>query len=243
MITILNLLMKVYLWPFLLVKRLRFIASNLLDEGLHIYGTIHLIRKNTNLSAKKYTVLDIGAFDGRVARIFSREFPEAEIVAFEPNPNVFNTYEKGLNAISNVKYVNSALDREVGVKELNITDNLVSSSLNKIKSNEQYAQTAAVKIKTDTLDSLFASTDVLLIKLDTQGYEMNVLMGGEKTLKRTKYVLVEMNNHEQYEGICKYYEVDEYLRKNNFVLLNIFSSYNSSGIKEYDGLYGSTMSV
>jgi hypothetical protein len=79
---------------------------------------------------------------------------------------------------------------------------------------------------------------VLLIKLDTQGTELDVLKGAADTLKRTLFVLSEMNNHDDYKHACKYYEVDEWLRQNGFTLADTITSYRNAGrMIEYDAIY------
>lgn len=40
-----------------------------------------------------------------------------------------------------------------------------------------------------------------------------------------------------YKGGCDYYEVDEFLRENGFVIHSIFSSYHNEGSKYFDVLY------
>lgn len=91
-----------------------------------------------------------------------------------------------------------------------------------------------------TLDEEMASVEkVLCLKLDVQGYELNVLQGGEITLQKTIFVLLEMNNHPYYAGGCQYFELDYFLRKRGFKLADIIVSYRSPErrIEEYDAIY------
>lgn len=78
------------------------------------------------------------------------------------------------------------------------------------------------------------------MKLDTQGRELKILSGGIETLKKTKYILTEMNNHNQYKDGCQYFQVDAFLREHHFKLVNLTSGYNFSGLTEYDALYKNT---
>lgn len=52
-----------------------------------------------------------------------------------------------------------------------------------------------VKVQTDTLDNrdYFSGIQIDLIKIDVQGSELDVLLGGEKTLGRTSHVLMELS--------------------------------------------------
>ena len=68
--------------------------------------------------------------------------------------------------------------------------------------------------------------------------EVDILEGGTETLTRTRFVLVEMNNHGLYKNTCQYYEVDELLRSRSFKLADIIVTYRGDdGVTEYDALY------
>jgi hypothetical protein len=88
-----------------------------------------------------------------------------------------------------------------------------------------------------TLDEQISGRQILLLKLDVQGHELRVLESGIKVLQRTRFVLTEMSNHRIYSGGCQYYEVDEFLRMNDFQLVNISAAYSNTGLGEFDSLY------
>jgi FkbM family methyltransferase len=144
---------------------------------------------------------------------------------------------------------NMALGRARGEARLHVTSNNVSSSINELNPEEIEKQPqvfqgwlkeeAAEKVLLSTLDDEFKDQrSVLLIKLDTQGTELDVLKGGVETLKKTGFVLTEMNNHGMYKNACQYYEVDEFLRAHAFRLVDIVVSYRAAeGVNEFDALY------
>jgi hypothetical protein len=55
-----------------------------------------------------------------------------------------------------------------------------------------------IEVNVNTLDNLnfFPNETIDLIKIDVQGSELDILMGGSKTTKRTKYVLLEVSTLE-----------------------------------------------
>ena len=58
-------------------------------------------------------------------------------------------------------------------------------------------------VEASTLDRIFESIDLappVLLKLDVQGYEAKVLLGGVKTLKRVDYVVLEASLRPMYNG-------------------------------------------
>ena len=62
-------------------------------------------------------------------------------------------------------------------------------------------ETAATTVEASTLDRIFELIDLappVLLKLDVQGYEAKVLLGGVKTLKRVDYVVLEASLRPMY---------------------------------------------
>jgi hypothetical protein len=57
-----------------------------------------------------------------------------------------------------------------------------------------------------------------LIKIDVEGYEMKVLKGAEKTLKKSQYLMIELNNNTKKYGSSNA-NVEKYLDENGFKVL------------------------
>jgi hypothetical protein len=89
------------------------------------------------------------------------------------------------------------------------------------------------------LDNILTKdTTVGIMKLDVQGYEMEVLKGANSSIERIIIIVLEMNNHSYYPGAPKYFEIDEYLRNKNFTIFDIFPSTKDMGrLKEWDSIY------
>tara|TARA_B100000497_G_C7381476_1_gene244307 strand:- start:174 stop:515 length:342 start_codon:yes stop_codon:yes gene_type:complete len=72
-------------------------------------------------------------------------------------------------------------------------------------------------IRMTTLDSLdYQKVD--LIKIDVEGYEMEVLKGATKTLKTVKYLMIELNNNTKKYG-SNNIEIEEHLGSLGFKIL------------------------
>lgn len=194
-------------------------------------------------------ILDIGAADGATAHYFSKTFPKASVIGFEPITSMFHTAQKTNEGNPQVTIRNLALYDSIGKKEINITANYLSSSINELNSAEISHQPGAQQdkfnliekqeVRTSTLDEETKDLEeILLIKIDTQGSELNILKSGTEALKKTQLILVEMNNHELYKNGCRYYEVDEFLRKQQFRLVDMIVVYRPDGLAaEYDAIY------
>ena len=60
--------------------------------------------------------------------------------------------------------------------------------------------------------------DIDLLNIDTQGYEMEVLKGSRKLLSQgIKYIILEVNKKELYEGCPLVKDIDNFLKKFGFV--------------------------
>ena len=97
---------------------------------------------------------------------------------------------------------------------LGSSDSWAKMSGNRIKDNsEEYKdlihQTATKPIEIKRLDS-FNINDIDFLKIDTDGYEMEVLLGGESTILKTKpiiFIECEVKTKEdKLPGYCEYLE-------------------------------------
>ena len=79
------------------------------------------------------------------------------------------------------------------------------------------------EVTTTTIDNYFEELDLSnsLLKIDVEGYELNVLKGSKNTIKKIKFVLIEnqffniyKNNNEK--------DWHDYLIKNQFLLIKKF---------------------
>ena len=63
------------------------------------------------------------------------------------------------------------------------------------------------------------------LKIDTEGYELNVIRGAKEVLKITKFVLAEVrHNHESFHGVYKLHEFVQEMHENGFVLSKILTA-------------------
>jgi FkbM family methyltransferase len=226
----------------------KFKDTALTNGAEHLVRTVNYIDKK-GLSLFGRLIVDIGAAEGDTSVYFSQLYPEHTVHGFEPAKKHFEIAEKKTSAMENIVMHKLALSDREGKTKLHVTESSLSSST--LKPDEKELSSAdprhAAKlqiaheeeVQMQTLDAALDDPQpILLMKIDTQGTELNVLKGATQTLRRTKLVLVEMNNHRQYEGNCQYYEVDELLRKEGFVLKDIFVTYRSGNeMSEYDALY------
>jgi len=133
---------------------------------------------------KMKTVIDVGAWCGTWAKAIE---PFAKkVIAFEPDKTHFECLQRNctINCTPRMEAVGAQL-QEVSLTE----DNFTQAKRVNEKGN----------IRMITLDHM-AYEDVDMIKIDVEGYELEVLKGATKTLESVKYLMIELNNNTKKYG-------------------------------------------
>lgn len=151
-----------------------------------------------SLASKGNRVLDIGTNLGSTLLRFAQIVgTEGAVIGFEPDPINYKNCELNisLNAFKNLKVF------KMGLGDQNATMNLVVDTAsnrggNRISTNQK-KKGEMVEVK--RLDEVMASIDwtaIDLIKIDVEGYDLKVLKGGAKTIKRHQPKLfIELDNN------------------------------------------------
>ena len=167
-------------------------------------------------------VLDVGANLGQFARYAREHFAASHIHCFEPLPGPaaqIRDWGAGAGAgAGRVSVYELALGDAPGEAELiEHLDHSPSSSFLKSteRSDQMFPQTVRQttrRVRVDTLDNWAAAHEALLLrpcllKLDVQGFEMQVLRGAARTLARVDLCLVEVTPIPLYEGQATFVEI------------------------------------
>lgn len=170
------------------------------------------------------TVLDIGANVGRFAITARKLFPEAQIYAFEPLPDCLEKAKQLMHGDPRFTPVNVALGVEPGDATFYRNAASPSSSLLKVTRTHTTSypgtgDTAEVRITVDTLDRVASRFDFatpMFVKIDVQGFEEQVLRGGEATFRRASVLLIETSFETLYEGQSLYEQIHALLHEWGF---------------------------
>jgi len=200
---------------------------------------------------KKYDIndiVDIGANDGHFAHESSVAFNEARYFCFEPIPSVFQTLQKRFSDRKNFLFYNSALGQDNTTGTINLNEYSPSSSILDMEELHKKAfdftkntakQEIVIRRLDDFIDEIKPGRQTL-VKIDVQGYEMNVIEGGIKFLKESKVVIIEASFEKLYKDQPLFHDVYEALRQLGFTYHgNMDQLYNpiNSEILQADSIF------
>lgn len=126
--------------------------------------------------------LDVGGNLGYMTSVLGRAVgPTGEVIVIEPNPQVLPLLQRNIErwrsnaASAPIQLVPVALSATAGTAHLQAPadHNLGTASLG----------LDGVEVQTQTLDDLVAGRTVGVMKLDVEGHELDVLRGGETTVR------------------------------------------------------------
>jgi FkbM family methyltransferase len=140
-------------------------------------------------------VFDVGANIGQSMLKFRDAFPKANIYCFEPVRDLFQELHKTVRGDSHVQCFQVALGSAPGIGKIYLTDHSTTSSLIKPENSR-----GVEDVQIDTIDSFcsaHATQRIDLLKVDAEGFDLEVLKGGVSLLSsaRVAFVLVEVGFH------------------------------------------------
>ena len=162
-------------------------------------------------------VIDVGANNGQFSLLINLLFPKIKITAFEPIKECCDKYKKIFSSNNNVTCINVALGNKKKNLDLYVTQDTDSSSLMMPYVCSSIFRGAnlnkKIKVNLETGYSAFANLDLndCLLKIDVQGYELEVLKGLASKIGLIKYIFIELSHIELYKNQPLFPEVLEQL--------------------------------
>jgi len=163
------------------------------------------------------SILDIGAFEGNWSKIASQIWPEAKLTLVEANATKAAML-RGDPELGDVAVVESLLGATDGAE---VTFYVMESGSSVFEEHSDVVR-RPVTLMQRTLDAVtenLGSWD--FIKIDVQGYELEVLKGGKQTLAKAQVVLIELSLIEINAGAPILDEALGFMRTAGFVAYDI----------------------
>jgi FkbM family methyltransferase len=192
-------------------------------RGLEIRSSPHL---GKFLESRKIdVVLDVGANIGQFGRDLRDEGYRGLIVSFEPVKSVFETLKSVADSDDAWEAHNFALGSTPARTSIKVSESTdFSSLLEQTPEARRFDRSSKVLreeiVEVQRLDDIFSRFKGrrVFLKIDTQGFEREVLEGAQESLKEIFGVQAELPIVHLYRGVWSLPEALAYMSKRGFVL-------------------------
>ena len=198
---------------------------------------IKFLKKNKYNDFK--ILIDIGAHKGESIKLFSKNFIIKKIISFEASPINFEYLKKKIDEnkqeYNNTEIVleNIALGAENKIIEFNQFNESSSSTIKDINKESKYYKRKfrlinflnnkktfqKIKIKVLKLKDYIEKNNIKkidFIKIDTEGYEFEILLGLENKIKLVDIIMFEHHYDNMIKKGYTFENINKLLIKNNF---------------------------
>ena len=191
-------------------------------------------------------IFDVGANNGSSLVEFKKWWPKSKVHCFEPQIECWDELDSLANKFDSVTINKFALgskeenEKEFFTHDLNSgisgfnkinTGSKDSIDLSKLADNENklvehsktinHSRLVNVKRLDNYVCNLEEIERINLLKLDTQGFEIEILKGLDKQLSKVDVIITELMFYDFYEKSLSFFELESILRPFNFSLYDI----------------------
>lgn len=204
----------------------------LIEKKYHLRKLSKIINKIAFY--KQPIIFDVGGNEGESIDFFLNLFDNPKIYSFEPEKK---SYQKLLNKYGKNKAINLfnfAFGNKKGILKLKLNIKSSTSTLSKINKKSRYFNLKSFilnpaknnifigeeKVNVRKIDDFFSQKKIKtihILKIDTEGFEFNVIKGAKKSLKKTKVIIIEFQLNDMYLNYSPK-KIDKFLKNNNFIL-------------------------
>ena len=146
------------------------------------------------------TFIDVGVGAEGTPDLYEK-FSEKKLVLIDPLDEAENFYKNNMQNADAI-FFKTALGESTGSLKINVEENIGRSTILDVSDiNFEGNPKEQRDIPVNTLDNILIGHDLgrTGIKIDTEGYELNVILGAKETLANTKFVIAEVrHNHESF---------------------------------------------
>jgi FkbM family methyltransferase len=177
--------------------------------------------------AGSVTAFDVGANLGQTVHKLVQVFPMASIHAFEPSPSTFSELSRALAGYNNLALNNCGVGSQKS--EMEFVESTLSEMSSFLQPGPQIwgAVKQRIKVPITTVDDYSVEKRIeriQLLKIDTQGFEFEVIKGAHRMLveERIDLVLTEITFGQLYEGLPRFDSIYAYMAQHGYRLSGVY---------------------
>lgn len=206
-------------------------APSVPGSGRRGHSLVQDIRREWPDSALR-TVFDVGANVGERSLEFASEFPDAEVYCFEPVATTCEILARELGRLARCRCFQLGFGDVPGT--VNMLSNLAHPNRSYVlpdgeQGAEKIPDRAAeiVEARMDTIDRFCARHGIAhidLLKIDTEGFDMNVLKGAQGMMEKRgiRLIVVEAGMYAGNTRHVPFLDLHAYLEGLGFVLFGMY---------------------
>ena len=176
------------------------------------------------LGFKPNLAIDVGAFTGEWTLMFKKIFPTADVLMLEAQLDKEQALSQVARDLQGVDFKIGLIGAKSGDEVVFNINSTVSSVLEEYKANDFKKETRKIETLDDILHDKYAGSKYPdFLKIDVQGYELEVLKGAKDSLQHIQFILCEVSLIEINKGAPLLADVIEFLSKIDFVAYDFCS--------------------
>lgn len=186
-------------------------------------------------------IFDVGANIGQTSLFLNNHFPQATILAFEPVKSTYDVLCQRTQNLRNIQGFNLALGSQDAQKLILTRGNSELNSLvGAIEKLEKEENQELETVTITTIDRFCHDHDIQkidLLKMDVQGYEMEILYGSEKYIRNNliSFIYSEVDFEESNPECQNFEEINAFLNHHGFRLSGFYEPFRWGENKQYLG--------
>lgn len=175
-------------------------------------------------------VMDIGANRGQTSKRLARGFPGAEVHCFEPTPASHEVLRRNLERFPNARAHALAFGPEKKTARFFLRSHHETNSFLQLEKPEPgSAPESSIEVEMQQLDDYVPSqgwSDVHVLKINAEGYDLAILNGGKRLLEegRIHLVFTEMNFQQLYQGQGGFLDLHAFLGGLGYSLVGCYET-------------------
>ena len=218
----------------MLYSKLIIIILNFLDY----FQQKKINRLINNKFSKPIIVFDVGAHYGETVKLFFNKLKLKKIYSFEASPENFKILKKNTSKYhkDKVEIYNFGMGDKISKDYINQTLESSSSTINKLNKDSKYFKRKLKILNIKNKDSFFHQIPITLftldyfieknkienielLKIDTEGYEFNIIKGLSKYSHKIKLIYFEHHYDDMLMKNYKFGDIHQLLKNKDFMMI------------------------